>query len=232
MTDAEKIKQELVKYGKKIAEKGLAVGAGGNISARLGDVVYLSPSGYAFEELKADQYVGVNLRSGEVVDGDLKPTCEISMHLGCYLVRKDIQAVVHTHPPLTIGLISAGVEIKPMFPDFVAYVGEAPVVDYVIPAGTEIREAVTRIIKEHNAVLLKNHGAVTVGANLKEAFYRAQIIEDASRSILASLIAGKPRFLTREEQEGIRNLEAEDYRRTLLKEGTKASASGGHRGTK
>jgi len=216
MVEAERIKRGLVKWGRKIAEKGLAVGAGGNISARVGDIIYLSPSGYAFEELTADQYVGVNLKTGEVVDGSLKPTCEISMHLGCYLIRRDIQAVVHTHPPLTVGLISAGVEIKPMFPDFVAYVGEAPVIDYVIPAGVEIREAVTRIIKDHNAVLLKNHGAVTVGANLKEAFYRAQIIEDASRSILASLIAGKPRFLTKEEQEGIKSLEAEDYRKALL----------------
>jgi L-fuculose-phosphate aldolase len=217
MIETRKIKEKLVEYGKKIAEKGLAVGAGGNISARVGDIVYLSPSGYAFEELVPEQYVGVNLQSGEVVDGDLKPTCEISMHLGCYLIRKDIQAVVHTHPPIATGLISAGVEIKPMFPDFVAYVGEAPVIDYVIPAGSEIREAVTGIIKEHNAVLLKNHGAVTVGANLKEAFYRAQIIEDAARSLMASLVAGKPRFLTKSEQEGIRNLEAEDYRRTLLK---------------
>ena len=217
MIKARKIKEKLVEYGKKIAEKGLAVGPGGNISARVGDIVYLSPSGYAFEELVPEQYVGVNLQTGEVVDGDLKPTCEISMHLGCYLIRKDIQAVVHPHPPIATGLISAGVEIKPMFPDFVAYVGEAPVIDYVIPAGSEIREAVTGVIKEHNAVLLKNHGAVTVGANLKEAFYRAQIIEDAARSLMASLVAGKPRFLTKSEQEGIRNLEAEDYRRTLLK---------------
>jgi L-fuculose-phosphate aldolase len=217
MIEARKIKEKLVEYGKKIAEKGLAVGAGGNISARVGDIVYLSPSGYAFEELVPEQYVGVNLQTGEVVDGDLKPTCEISMHLGCYLIRKDIQAVVHTHPPIATGLISAGAEIKPMFPDFVAYVGEAPVIDYVIPAGSEIREAVTGIIKEHNAVLLKNHGAVTVGANLKEAFNRAQIIEDAARSLMAALVAGKPRFLTKSEQEGIRNLEAEDYRRTLLK---------------
>jgi len=103
-----------------------------------------------------------------------------------------------------------------MFPDFVAYVGEAPVIDYVIPAGSEIREAVTGIIKEHNAVLLTNPGVVTVGANLKEAFCRAQIIEDAAHSLMASLVAGKPRFLTKGEQEGIRNLEVEDYRRTLL----------------
>jgi len=104
MIKARKTKEKLVEYGKKIAEKGLAVGPGGNISARVGDIVYLSPSGYAFEELVTEQYVGVNLQTGEVVDGDLKPTCEISMHLDCYLIRKDIQAVVvHTHPLLPPG---------------------------------------------------------------------------------------------------------------------------------
>jgi len=139
------------------------------------------------------------------------------MHLGCYLAREDIKAVVHVHPPLATGVVSAGVKIKPMFPDFVALLGEVPIIDYVIPAGREIREAVTAVIKDHDAALLVNHGAVTVGANLKEAFYRAEIIEDAARTLIASLTVGKPRFLTEEEVEGIRNLEAEDYRKALLR---------------
>jgi len=139
------------------------------------------------------------------------------MHLGCYLAREDIKAVVHVHPPLATGVVSAGVKIKPMFPDFVALLGEVPIIDYVIPAGREIREAVTAVIRDHDAALLVNHGAVTVGANLKEAFYRAEIIEDAARVLIASLTVGKPRFLTEEEVEGIRNLEAEDYRKALLK---------------
>ena len=217
MEDVKMVKQELLRYGKKIVEKGLAVGPGGNISARSGEVVYVSPTGYSLEELSEEDYVGVNLKTGEIVEGHLKPTCEVSMHLGCYLIREDIRAIVHVHPPLATGVVSAGVKLKPMFPDFVAFVEEVPVVDYVIPAGQEIRKAVTAVIKDHNAVLLVNHGAVTVGANLKEAFYRALIIEDAARILLASLTAGKPRFLTDKEIEGIKNLEAEDYRKALLK---------------
>ncbi len=217
MEKAKKIKKELVTYGKMITEKGLAAGPGGNISARCGEVIYLSPSGYSLGELKEEDYVGVSLKTGEIVEGQLKPTCEVSMHLGCYLVRKDVQAVIHIHPPLAIGLASAGVKIEAMFPDFVALLGEVPVIDYVIPAGEKIRKAVTTVIKEHEAVLLANHGAVTVGANLKEAFCRAELIEDAARILLTSLTVGKPRFLTKKEVEEIRNLEAEDYRKTLLK---------------
>lgn len=217
MEKTKQTKRDLVAYGKMIMEKNLAVGPGGNISARCGEVVYLSPSGYSLGELREEDYVGVNLKTGEIVEGKLKPTCEMSMHLGCYLVREDVQAVVHTHPPLVIGLVSAGVKIKAMFPEFVAFLGEVPVIDYVIPAGEKIRKAVTAAIKEHEAVLLVNHGAVTVGANLKEAFCRAEILEDAARILLTSLTVGKPRFLTEKEVEGIKNLEAEDYRKTLLK---------------
>ena len=174
---------------------------------------------FAFEELREEDYIGVNLSTGEIVEGELEPTCEISMHLGCYLVREDIKAIIHTHPPLTIGVISGGMEIKPMFPDFVALVGEVPVIDYVIPAGEEIRKAVTEVIKNYEAVLLRNHGVVTVGANLKEAFYRTCLIEESARALVTSMTVGKPRFLMEKEIEGIRNLKAEDYRKTLLKKG-------------
>lgn len=213
------LKQKLVRYGKKIIEKGLAVGPGGNISARKENTVYLSLSGYSFDELTEDDYVGVDLKTGKAIEGTLKPTCEVSMHLGCYLTREDISAIIHTHPPLAIGVISAGAKIKPMFPDFVALVGEVPVIDYVIPAGEKIRKAVTKVIKRYDAVLLKNHGLVVVGSNLKEAFCRSEIIEEAARILIVSRIFGKPRFLKEKEIKGIKNLKAEDYRKMLLKKG-------------
>lgn len=77
----------------------------------------------------------------------------------------------------------------------------------------------TKVIKKYDAVLLKNHGLVTVGATLKEAFYRAEIIEEAARILIVSRIFGKPGFLNKREIEGIKNLEAEDYRKMLLKKG-------------
>ena len=140
------------------------------------------------------------------------------MHLGCYLMRKDIKAVIHTHSPFLIGLISAGGKLNPLFPDFVALLGkEVPVAEYVIPAGEEIRKAVTKVIKNNDAVLLKNHGAVTVGVNLKEAFFRAQLLEETAKIIIAGKVTGKLKFFTKKEIQGIDNLAAEDYRKILLK---------------
>jgi len=213
----EEIRKKLSEYGKKIVEKGLVAGPGGNISAREGDFVYLSPSGFFLDEIKEEEWVKVNLKTGEII-GNLRPTCEISMHLGIYMEREDIKAVFHTHPPITVGLISAGVKFKPFFPEFVAILGKSiPLIEYVPPAGEEIRKAVVKEIKKGNVVLLKNHGVVAVGQSLKEAYTRSLIVEESAKSIFVGILSGKIRYFTKKEIKQIENLEAEDYRKTLLK---------------
>ncbi len=213
----EEIRKKLSEYGKKIVEKGLVAGPGGNISAREGDFVYLSPSGFFLDEIKEEEWVKVNLKTGEII-GNLRPTCEISMHLGIYMEREDIKAVFHTHPPITVGLISAGVKFKPFSPEFVAILGKSiPIIEYVPPAGEEIRKAVVKEIKKGNVVLLKNHGVVAVGQSLKEAYTRSLIVEESAKSIFVGILSGKIRYFTKKEIKQIENLEAEDYRKTLLK---------------
>jgi len=215
----ESVRKALSHYGNLIIEKGLAAGAGGNISARDGNFVYLSPSGFCLDEVKENQWVKVSLKTGKTY-GKLKPTCEISMHLGVYLARKDVNAVIHTHPPLTIGLISAGVEFKPVFPDFVAVLGdEIPVVEYVVPAGEEIRNAVVEKIKKYNVVLLKNHGVVCVGETLKEAFIRSWLVEESAKILFVGNLSGKINYLTEQQIKQLKNLKAEDYRKMIMKRG-------------
>lgn len=217
----EEIRKLLTQYGKKIVEKGLVAGPGGNISAREGNYVFLSPSGFFLDDIKKDEWVKVDIRTGKIY-GDLRPTCETSMHLGIYLVRKDVNAVFHTHPPITIGLISAGVKFRPVFPDYVALLGrDVPVIEYVVPGGEVIRKAVVSRIKKCSVVLLKNHGAVCVGSTMKEAFARSWLVEDTAKTILAGKITGTLRYLTHKEIEEVEHLEAEDYRKTLLKKSDK-----------
>jgi L-fuculose-phosphate aldolase len=210
------IRKLLTLYGEKIVEKKLVAGPGGNISAREGNDVFLSPSGFFLDEIKEDEWVKVNIQTGKIT-GKLRPTCEISMHLGIYLARKDIKAVIHTHPPITTGLISAGVKFKPIFPDYIALLGRnVPVIEYVVPGGEALRKAVVGEIKNANVVLLKNHGAVCGGTTMKEAFARSWLLEDTAQTILAGKIAGSLRYLNIKEIEGIENLESEDYRKALL----------------
>jgi len=212
------IRKELVSWGKKIAEKGLVVGPGGNTSIRAGNVVYMKASGIAFEEAKEEDYVGVNLYTGEVVDGNLRPTSEIWMHLMCYKVREDIGVVVHTHPPYSIAYAMQKETLKPFTPDMAALIGsEIPTIDYVVPGGKKFAEKVGEVIKDHNGVLAKNHGLVTVGSTLREAYYRTLIIEDSVKVIIYAKILGNTHFFTKEEAEEINNLEVEKYRQELLK---------------
>ncbi|MGB4644474.1 MAG: class II aldolase/adducin family protein [Dictyoglomaceae bacterium] len=210
--------KELVEIGRKIAEKGLVVGPGGNISERLGDVVYMKASGICFESAKEEDYVGVDLNTGKVVDGRLRPTSEMWMHLECYKVREDVSAVIHTHPVFSIAYAFQGETLKPFTPDMVALLGsEIPVIEYVVPGGKEFASEVGKVIKNCNGVLVKNHGLVTVGSNLKEAYYRTLLVEDGIKMVIFAKLLGKMQFFTEEQIEEIDNLEAEKYRKKLLK---------------
>ena len=211
--DAEKVKEELVIYGKKVVSSGLVTGAGGNISARCGKVIYLSASGLALDEMRQQDYIGVDINSGEVVDGEGKPTSEVLLHLACYRVREDIQAIVHTHSPWAGGVISAGVTIKPMFPEFVCDIDRVAHIDYVVPTTQKLADAVVKVAGESNVILMSNHGVLAFGGNLREAYYRNLIVEDAAKALVAACVVGKPRFLTEEEIEEIRNLDSTGYRR-------------------
>ncbi len=218
MSEKKMIKSELIKYGKKMVRSKLVGGAGGNISARLDDVVYLSPAGYALDEMMEDDVVGVSIDSGEVVEGRLKPTSEVLIHLQCYRNKKEIRAVVHTHSPWASGVISARTPLKPMFPEFVADLGEIGYLDYILPTTKRLADAVTRQIKNKNAVLMANHGVLTVGRNLKQAYYRSVIIEEAAKSLVAASVVGKPRFLTLNQIEEIKKLETIQYRRQVMEQ--------------
>lgn len=218
-SEIEKIKRELVKIGKRIAQENLIVGPGGNISAKVGDRVYIKASGISFEDATEDDYIGVDFNSGEVIEGDKKPSSEIWMHLECYKVREDVKAVVHTHPVYSIAYAFQDEPLKLFTPDMVALLGgEIPVVEYVVPGGKEFAGVVGEVIRNHNGVLVKNHGLVTVGSNLKEALYRTLLIENSIKTIFVAKLFGKMRFFTKEQIEEIDSLEVEKYRRKLLKE--------------
>ena len=216
MSEKETIKKELIKYGNKMVSSGLVAGAGGNISARLGEVVYLSPSGYALDEMTEESITGVNIDSAEIVEGTLRPTSEVLMHLGCYQIRKEIRAAVHTHSPWAGGVISAGVPLEPMFPEFVADLGDIGYLNYILPTTKRLADAVARQIENLNVVLMANHGVLAVGRNLKEAYYRSIIIEEAAKSLVAASVVGKPRFLSSKQTEEIKKLETIQYRRQVM----------------
>ncbi len=214
----ETAKRDLLLYGRKIAERLLVVGPGGNTSARADTAIVVKASGCAFEDCTEDDYIPIDPKTGEVIGVKRKPTCEIYMHIACFLKRPDANAIVHTHPPIATGLAMAGQTLPPIYPDLIALVGaEIPLLPYIVPSGKALAEAVARVIVDHNAVLLSNHGLLTVGANVREAYFRNLIVEEAAKTWLAARALGKPYVLTPEQVHEVYHLEAEDYRRALLR---------------
>jgi L-fuculose-phosphate aldolase len=210
---------ELTRYARRIVERGLAAGPGGNVSIRDGERIWISPSGFPLDLIGRDDWVPMEIASGRIEREGPRPSSEFEMHLEIYRARSDVSAVVHTHPPVTIGVISAGIrEIPPMFPDYVAIAGTVGMIEYVVPCSPELAAAVRQEIAAPGmgALLMQNHGLLTVGGSVREAYYRTEVIEEAARIYWVARSVGTPQVLTGAQTAAILDLEAERYRQKLL----------------
>lgn len=211
-----KVIEELNKYAHKLVDQGLVVGAGGNLSMRDGGYMYISPSGFDLKEIEPHQWVKVDITTGEI-EGNLRPSSEVLMHLECFRKNEEIQAVLHAHPTYSVGVSSAGRDIPPLFPDFPAMVKSVGYIDYVIPTTNLLAEKVAELV-DKDVIIMRNHGVLTLGKTMKEAYFFMQLTEESAKVYTISSIFGGPRVLTEQECEDLRNLSAERYRSKLLKE--------------
>ena len=212
------IKEELIKYGRRIARAGLVAGAGGNISAREGDTVWMKPSGFAMDDMTADDLCGMELESGKQSVGSNRPTSEVNMHLAIYRVRHDVRAVFHTHSAWASGVISAGVELRPMFAEFVNDLGRTGTLPYITPTTQRLADAMAEKARSCDTIFMVNHGVLAVGVNMKQAFFRLCVVEDAAKSFVAACAVGKPSFLTPEQCDEILSLDAVKHRTKMAEE--------------
>jgi len=215
----EELRIKLVEYGRRLMAERLVTGPGGNISARSGNLIYVSASGLAFDEMAPGDYVGMDWNTGKVVEGERRPSSESLVHLACYRKRADIGAVIHTHPRYTVALSSCGHDIKAMFPDFHIYThSKIPHIDYITVNTQELADAVDAAVADANVIVLRNHGAVSIGSHLKEAYYRMASLEEGAQVQWLALQVGNPRFLTKQELADLDALGTEKYRRKLLEQ--------------
>lgn len=210
------IREELCKYARKTVANKLVVGPGGNISARHEGKMYLSPSGFALDEVEPEQWVEVDIETGAITDIGLRPSSEVLMHLYAYRANPNIGAIVHTHPPYCIAFTLVERELPIMFPDQAALVGKTVYVPYVLPTTDKLADAYVNVVNEASTVLLGNHGLVTSGRNLREAYYRTEVVEESAKIFLIAKAIREPKALTKEEFEEIASLESEAYRIELL----------------
>ena len=189
------LREEICRIGKLMYGKGMVDATAGNISARLdsGDIL-LTPSGSALGFLQTEDLIIVNL-DGERVDAPtaanahLRPTSESAMHLECYRQRDDVMGVVHAHPPTAVALTLAGVDLAKqcLIPEMVVLLGLVPTAPYSTPSSDENRAAITALICEHDAILLSNHGSLTVAKDLWNAYLLLETLEHSADIIHRAL---------------------------------------------
>ncbi|MCE2471283.1 MAG: class II aldolase/adducin family protein [Anaerolineae bacterium] len=181
------LRQLICRVGQLMYRQGYVDGAAGNISARLDDDrILMTPSGLALGFLEAEQLIVVNL-AGERVDepseanAHLRPTSESAMHLECYRQRDDVHAVVHAHPPTAVALTLVGYDFQQcIIPEMVVLLGMVPTAPYSTPSSQENSDAITNLIREHDAIMLSNHGSLTVAKSLWDAYLMLESLEHSA----------------------------------------------------
>jgi L-fuculose-phosphate aldolase len=177
-----RLRQALCRVGALCYQKGYIVGADGNLSAKLRDgTVLVTPAGAMKGFLEPQHLAHVDL-AGRVVDGGPRPSTEIAIHLVSYLERPEIEAVIHTHPPHAVALSIAGVDMQlPVIPEVIVTIGGTPTTAYATPGTQELPESIRAVVRCSDTLIMKNHGAVTLGTNLMDAFKKLDMVEHTAR---------------------------------------------------
>lgn len=189
------LKEQICDICHKMWQLGWVAANDGNVSVKLPDGNFLAtPTGISKSFITPEKIVKINA-DGEVIEGNpgYRPSSEIKMHLRCYKEREDVGAVVHAHPPVATGYAVAHLDMdRYNMIETVITLGSVPVTPYGTPSTYEVPEAIAPYLQEHDAMLLMNHGALTVGADLITAYYRMETLElNAKISLVAHLLGGE-----------------------------------------
>jgi L-fuculose-phosphate aldolase len=190
-------RRELVAYGNRLIVDHLAVGTAGNLSVRVGDLVAITPSGVAYHELTTDDVCVVAL-DGERIAGRAAVSSEWPMHSGIYAAT-DAKAVVHTHSQEVVALSITRDELPAVHYVIVGLGGRVPVVGYTRFGSDGLASGAVAVLETRTAAILQNHGAVTRGQSLAQAYDRALLLEWLAGVYRKSLDYGTPRILSEEE---------------------------------
>jgi len=187
MQAEDQIRQDMVEVGRRIYQQGYVAANDGNISVRLNNTeVLTTPTGVSKGYMTTDMIIKVNLQ-GEVIEGTLKPSSELKMHLDVYRQRHDVHSVIHAHPPTATGFAVAGIPLNRfVLPEIIISLGAIPVVKYGTPSTDQIHLAVRDYLETHDAFLLANHGALTVGTDVFNAYFKMESVEHFAKISLVA----------------------------------------------
>ncbi len=191
-----KLRRSVVTFGKWLYRLGFMPGTSGNLSVRIGpDRVLATPTGASKYLLSPADMVVVDL-DGQQLTGPRKVTSEIGIHLAIYRRRPEINAVVHAHPPIATGFACAGRALdEPLCSEAIMTLGPVPLAPYATTGSDELATSLASLIPGHTAILMANHGAVTFGDDLLDAFLKMETVEHFANICLVAHQLGSARPL-------------------------------------
>ena len=201
------LRDAIVEVGRRLYARGYTASNDGNISVRLdGTRLLMTPKSVCKGFMKPDMMCITDL-DGRKLSGDRDPSSEMQMHLEVYRQRPDANAVVHAHPPTATGFAVAGIPLdRAVLAEVVTTLGSVPIAEYATPSTRELPDAVRKYVKAHDGMLLANHGALTLGADLFAAYYKMETIEHFAKISLVARLLGGERLLSRQEVERLQGL--------------------------
>jgi L-fuculose-phosphate aldolase len=193
-------RQDIVEIGRLVYQKGWVAANDGNITLRLdGERILATPTGVSKGMMHPDDLIIVDYDGNKIL-GRKERTSEINMHLTIYKMRPDVQSVVHAHPPVATGFASAGLSLnKALLPEVVIGLGCVPLAAYGLPGTPELTEPMLPLIPKYDAILLANHGAVSYGNDVYQAYFRMETVEHFARINLVAELLGGARALPQQE---------------------------------
>jgi L-fuculose-phosphate aldolase len=200
------LRRDLVRFSRMLYRLGFMPGTSGNLSVRLNDQrLLVTPTGVSKFLLRSADMVIVDLQ-GRQLDGYRKVTSEVSMHLAVYRHRDDVTAVIHSHPPVATAFACVGRGLDEMLcQEAVMTLGEVPLATYATTGTEEVAASLAPFIPEHDAILMANHGAVSYGGTLLQAFQKMEIVEHLAQIALVAHQLGAPRILKHEQVKQLRD---------------------------
>lgn len=206
------IRRELVAVCHRLEEKGFVTAAEGNVTARMGNGnILCTRRGINKGRVTEDDLIEVTPH-GELLTNRHQPSTELKMHLFIYDQRPDVKAVVHAHPVYATGFATARIPLTDcVLPEIVVGLGSIPLAEYATPSTDEVAVSLSLYIRGRDAVLLANHGVVTIGGDLWDAYWKMEQVERAAQVTFIAHLLGGEKPLTGKQIEKLRAAYTETY---------------------
>jgi L-fuculose-phosphate aldolase len=177
-----RLRSAICEIGRLCYQRNFIVGADGNISGRLADgTILITPAGAMKGFLAPEQIAHVDMQ-GKPVDFGPKASTEVGIHLVCYRERSDVRAVLHCHPPHAVALTLAGIDMQiPVIPEIIVTIGGIPTAPFGTPGTDELPASIQAIVRCSDTVVMQNHGSVTIGPNLLDAYKKLDMLEHTAK---------------------------------------------------